>query len=78
MSEFNQELCNERHESIEQHLHDLKGDMKAIKDCILGNGKLGLTTRVDRQEQRWNAVLAAFVPIYVAIIGIVVKWICSK
>lgn len=40
---------------------------------IRGNGKPGLETRIDRMEGHWKAVAFLIAPIYVSVIGIVVK-----
>jgi hypothetical protein len=48
---------SEEHETrialLEQGMKDMKGDIKEIKDSVVGNGKIGLKTRVDRLETKF-------------------------
>lgn len=68
MTEYNPELCNERHSNIDKKLDK-------IVSILEGNGKEGHVTRLDRLEQRWKVVWLAFCPIYAAIIGLGIKLI---
>ena len=63
---FNQDLCDERHDNIDEKLD-------RILILLEGNGKVGAMTRIDRMEQKWAWFLWLMAPIYLGIVGALIK-----
>ena len=82
---YNQELCDQKHRSIEEDRHEDRQVIHDIVEILRGNGKPGLITRLDRVERRqdaadslfWRVLTPALPLIYGAIAAALYCWIRS-
>lgn len=67
----------EKIENIEAQLSDIKRDVRDIRATLIGNGTPGITTRLDRVEQKHKLVSRITWLLVAAAMGVVAQHVWS-